>query len=243
MKTRAFLFCGVWSALLYLLLNIVTPFGYPGYDPVSQTVSELSAVGAPTRGLWVWQALLYTALALAFGWGVWGAAGPNRRLRVTGALLIASAALGVIWPFAPMHQRAVLAAGGGTVSDVLHVTLGALTVGLFVATVGFGAAAAGPRFRWYSIATLVLLFVFGTLTGVNGPRIGRDLPTPWVGVWERIDIGAYLAWVVVLAMILVRRQRPLGRRAPAPLEQRVVGAGSGGFPPPRQSQPLERGAH
>jgi hypothetical protein len=52
--------------------------------------------------------------------------------------------------------------------------------------------------------TLALLIVFGTLTGLNGPRIAQNQPTPWVGVWERICIGAFLLWVVVLAVALLR---------------------------------------
>ncbi len=70
--------------------------------------------------------------------------------------------------------------------------------------IGFGAAAFGMRFRLYSIATLVILVVFGALTGMNGPRIAANLPTPWVGVWERINIGVFLLWVVALATALLR---------------------------------------
>jgi hypothetical protein len=44
------------------------------------------------------------------------------------------------------------------------------------------------------------------LTTLNAPRIGANLPTPWVGVWERINIGVFLLWVVVLAMTLLRVQ-------------------------------------
>jgi hypothetical protein len=61
------------------------------------------------------------------------------------------------------------------------------------------------------MATIVIFVVFGTLTGIDGPRIAANLPTPWVGVWERINIGAFLAWVVVLAVALLRRQRMAAR--------------------------------
>jgi hypothetical protein len=54
---------------------------------------------------------------------------------------------------------------------------------------------------------MAILVAFGVLTGLNGPRIGANLPTPWAGVWERINIGAYLLWVVVLAVGLLRGQR------------------------------------
>jgi uncharacterized protein DUF998 len=198
---KVLLVCGILAAVLYVAM--MQAIRYDGYTWISQTVSELSAIGAPTRPLWFWLAWVYTALVIAFGWGVWKSAGSNRPLRVVGGMILASGLLGVVWPFAPMHQRDVLAAGGGTVSDTLPIVLGFGTVLLFLLTVGFGAAAFGSRFRIYSIATIVLAFVFGALTGAEGPRISANLPTPWIGLWERINIAAYMVWVVVLAVVLL----------------------------------------
>jgi hypothetical protein len=116
--------------------------------------------------------------------------------------MIASGIIGLGWP--PMHQRAVLAAGGGTLTDTLHLVWSGMTVLLFILEIGFGAAALGKRFRVYSIITMVVLVVFGALVGMNAPKVGANLPTPWIGVWERINIGAFLLWVVVLAIALLR---------------------------------------
>lgn len=63
----------------------------------------------------------------AFGRGVWQSAGRNRAVRIVGGLILAFGSLGLLWPFAPMHQREVLAAGGGTLSDTMHVVLGVVT--------------------------------------------------------------------------------------------------------------------
>jgi hypothetical protein len=68
--------------------------------------------------------------------------------------------LGLLWPFAPMHQREVLAAGGGTLTDTMHVVLGAVTVLLMFLAIGFGATAFGRRFRLYSIASAVVLLAW-----------------------------------------------------------------------------------
>jgi hypothetical protein len=175
---------------------------YEGYSSVSQTVSELSAIGAPTRLQWVLLAIPYSLLVAAFGWGVWESAGRNRSLRVVGVLLVSYGALGVLWPFAPMHLRGT----EFTLTDTMHIVLGAVTVLLMLLAIGFGAAAFGKWFRLYSILSLAILVVFGALTGVDAPRIAANLPTPWIGVWERINIGAFLLWVVVLAIALLRRR-------------------------------------
>jgi len=69
---------------------------------------------------------------------------------------------------------------------------------------GFGAAAFAKRFRFYSFATIAILAGCGTVTGLAAPRIQANLPTPWIGVWERINIGVFLVWVAMLATTLLR---------------------------------------
>jgi hypothetical protein len=51
----------------------------------------------------------------------------TRPPRMVGGLIFADASLGLLWPFAAMHQREVLAAGGATWSDTAHVVLGGVT--------------------------------------------------------------------------------------------------------------------
>ena len=195
-------------------MNVFVAMQWEGYSSASQTISELSAIGAPTRPLWVSLGIAYTLLVTAFGWGVWGATRRNRPLRVVGGLMMLYGVSGFGWPFAPLHQRAVLAAGGGTLSDTMHLVFGAVISLLMLVAMGLGAAAFGKRFRLYSIATMVILIVFSALTGVDGPRVAANLPTPWVGVWERIFIGVFLLWVVVLAVAVLRvRAQPLSSSA------------------------------
>jgi len=69
---------------------------------------------------------------------------------------------------------------------------------------GFGAAAFGKRFRAYSIATMVIVFGCGAWTGTYAPSMQANLPTPWAGVWERMDTTAFMLWVAVLATMLLR---------------------------------------
>jgi hypothetical protein len=192
------LVCGILSSLLYVAMNVFVPMLFEGYSLASQTVSELSAIGAPTRPLWVGLGTVYSLLVAAFGWGVWKSAGRNRPLRLVGGLMVADGVISLYWP--PMHLRG----GEVTLTDTLHIVWAMVTVLLMMLAIGFGAAAFGKRFCLYSIATMVILVVFGALTGRDGPRIAANLPTPWVGVWERISIAAFMLWVVVVAIALLR---------------------------------------
>ena len=214
MLRKTLLVCGILSSILYAAMTVFIAMQWRGYSSAAQTISELSAIGAPTRSLWVLPGWIYTVLVSAFGWGVWRAAGSNRALRRAGGLILAYGSLGLLWPFAPMHLREVLAAGGGTLSDTMHIVLSGVTVVIMLLAILSAAAAFGIRFRAYSMATLAILFVFGALTFLDAPQLGANLPTPWIGVWERINLGAFLLWVVVLATALLRAPdtEPIARR-------------------------------
>nr|HMT29141.1 DUF998 domain-containing protein [Bacteroidia bacterium] len=160
----------------------------------------------PTRMLWVWLVNIYTITAILFALGAIRSSQGNKKLYISGILLLIYGFTGLIWPFAPMHQREVLAAGGGNFSDTMHLTLAMITLLLMTFAIGFGAAALGIKFRVYSILTLIALLIFGLLTSMDAPNVAANLPTPLAGVWERINIGVFLLWVVVLAVLLLRQE-------------------------------------
>jgi len=199
--------CGVASSFLYVAMNLIVARQWVGYSSWSQTISELSAIGAPTRPLWVALGIVHTLLVTAFGWGVRVAAGDNRRLRAAGTLLAVHGALGVLWVFAPMHLRPVLAAGGGNAADTLHLTFAVVTELFFLSALALAAAALGAAFRIYSVATMVLLVALAVPVFQAAPRVAANLPTPLLGLWERLDVGVFLLWVLVLATVLLVRGR------------------------------------
>ncbi|MDP4265559.1 MAG: DUF998 domain-containing protein [Bacteroidota bacterium] len=208
MMRKALLACGILSSLWYLVINIFVPMQYEGYSSVTQTVSELSAIGAPTRVIWVLLATLYPLLFAAFGWGVVKSAAGNRSLRVAGTLIIVYSVMNFYWP--PMHLREVIAAGGGTLTDTLHIVWAMITLLFNMLLMGFGAATSGKQFRLFTIVTFVVFIVFGILIGMEAPGIQANLPTPWIGVWERINIGVFQLWVVVFAIVLLRKEKVAG---------------------------------
>ncbi len=197
MVRKILLGCGILASLFYAGMTVFVPMQFEGYNSASQTVSELSAIGAPTRPLWVWLAMVYLLLFAAFGLGVLKSAGENRRLRVTGGLILVYCLVNFYWP--PMQLRGNEMA----LTDILHIVWAMIAVAFMMLMMGFGAAALGTGFRRYTIVSFVFFLVFGTLTGLDGPRIAANLPTPWVGVWERINIGVFLLWVVVFAVVLL----------------------------------------
>lgn len=196
------LVCGILSSVLYVIMNIIAVVIYNGYDPVSQTVSELSAIGAPARSFWVPLGFVYTLLVAFFGWGVWQSAGNNRNLRIAGILLLMYGIIGLGWP--PMHQREVLAAGGGSFTDTMHIIYSAVTVFLMLLAMWFGSKSLDKPFRFYSVVSIGTLIMLGTWTAMEAPKLQHNQPTPWLGIIERILILIFLVWMVVLAVLLLR---------------------------------------
>jgi len=210
MGRKYLLFCGVAASLLYIAMNIFIPSLDKRYNWVTQTVSELSAVDAPTRPLWFPLGIVYTSLIAAFGWGVFKSADRKRSLRIVGVLLIINGLVGLTW--SPMHQREVLAAGGGTFTDTWHLVMASVTVLLMFLSIGFGAAVFGKGFRFYSIITILVFIVFGVLTFVEAPNVDKNLPTPYIGLWERINIAAFMAWLLVFSINLLRLEKNSSER-------------------------------
>lgn len=226
--------CGVLSSLLYVATDILGGLRYPGYSFASQAISELAAIGAPSKPLVSPLFLVYDVLALAFAVGVLLVAGRNRALRITGGLLLARAILGVgtglaerlgLFSLALANQR-----GAGTLAgDLPHIVLTAAIVVLFVVAIAFGAFALGKRFRIYSFATIATVLLLSVLTGPYAARAAAGQPTPGFGILERIDVYSLMLWVGVLAVALLRRPTSRGTTARATATPNIGGFVAPGF--------------
>jgi hypothetical protein len=202
MVTKILLLCGILSSLLYVATDIFAAMSWEGYSYTSQSISELSAIGAPTRPLWIAMLFLYNPLLIAFGIGVWLSAGRKRGLRITGILLAVWGIIGFVWMFFPMHLRGAI----GSATDTMHLILAGVTVLLLALFIWFGSGARGKCFRLYSILTILALLVFGALVGQQAPLVAAQLPTPWIGVMERVSVYSPELWVLVFGVVLLRTQ-------------------------------------
>lgn len=197
---RLALVSGILSSLLYVAVDLLATSRWPEYRYAHQTVSELSALGAPTRQLWVAIMLPYNLLLVAFGLGVWSAARGRRPLQATGCLLVALAVTGSVWLFCPMHLRGVTP----TLTDTLHIALAVVTGLLAFPAMVLAGIALGRAFRLYSLTTIAVLLAAGAWAGEIAPGIPEGRPTPWIGIIERVNVYGYLLWVLMLGVVLLK---------------------------------------
>lgn len=196
---KILLVCGILSSILYVATDIFAALHYQGYRYAAQGVSELNAVGAPTRPFTLPLFTLDNVLLLAFGMAVLTLAGRNRALRLTGALLIADAIVGQMGlQFFNMDPTVA----GRTPRTAMHEMVTGVEVLVILSAIGFGAAAFAKRFRFYSIATLLAVLACGAVTFWIVET--RSSLLPWIGVTERINIYAYTLWKLMLAVALLR---------------------------------------
>jgi len=204
MLTRILLICGIAAAPLFILTDIVAAtWFYPGYDYSAQQVSELSAIGAPSRPFWMLMGYPYNALTFAFAVGLWRAAEHRLSLRIAAVVVMFFVVNSFAWGWvAPMHMRGTTF----TDTDSMHIAFAVSAVTLMLAFICLGAAALGRGFRIYSAITIALMLVAGGVVATQVPAIAAGQPTPWMGLVERISVYGPMIWIAVLAAILLRRQ-------------------------------------
>jgi hypothetical protein len=211
---RLLLVCGVAVAVLQVSADVIAALSYHGYSYANQAVSELSAIGAPTRSFLTVVGFFYQALVLAFAVGVWKMADGKRSLRITAGLLGLFALNAFVWTFFPMQQRGSELA----TTDVGHI-IGALaqvlTIVLFIA---FGSGARGRSFRTFSLLMIAAILACGSVIATQSSRIAEGLATPGVGLFERVSFYGPSLWILTLAVVLLgarRQERALPRSATA----------------------------
>ena len=191
---------GILAVAIYGVGDLASGVLYSGYSFRDQAISELSAFGSPVRPLMVTVILIHALLMTAFGVGIWRTA-DCRSLRWVGVCLVATGLIGF-----PNHTAFAMSSRWlpGGFNDVMHIVLTSV-FGLFVfAALVLSAIAYPGWFRWFAIATLLVIVGFGAASSFAMQGLSQNA-TPWAGGFERINAYTYFAWIVVLVVITLRR--------------------------------------
>lgn len=205
---KILLICGIISSIIYFTVDLVAATVlYEGYDYTAQQQSELSAIGAPTRLLWLAMTIVYDSLIIAFSIGLWLAAGEKRSVRITSILLVIYSIIGIIFIFFPMNQPGT----GAAESDFGHlivVILQLITMFLFLSV---GSSNSGKNFQIYSIFTIIAMLVSGVIVFTQVDAIAAGEKVQLLGLIERVSIFLPVLWILVLAYIYLRKQQEYSR--------------------------------
>lgn len=199
---KILLLAGVAAVVVYAVGDLLSGLVYDGYSYLNQAISELSAFGSPVRPLMVTVILIHNLLLLAFGIGLLRVA-RRRSVWWIGALLVA----GFVVVGIPTHTFWAMSSRGMATgfNDTMHIILSVVFSLLVVALMVLSAVAYRGWFRVYSLATMLVVAGFGIASSLAIRGIEQN-NTPWAGGFERIDAYAYFAWLVVLAVMVIRHE-------------------------------------
>lgn len=190
------LVCGILASLLKVGADILARARWKGYSLVSQSISELSAIGSPTRALVLPFELAYDGLMIAFSVGLWLAAGLPL-LRGTAVFIAGNALISLLVVLlVPMR----ISADGTPSTSAPHVALMATAMVFFLLAIVLGGTSSHDWFRYYSYATLLAYVGLAVLRLLAPPRTSQGTPAVTIGAQERTMVLGYLLWVVALAL-------------------------------------------
>jgi hypothetical protein len=201
---KIFLTSGFLSAVFYIITDILASSLYGGYSIIDQNYSELLATGAPTRPAMLVASVVYNLLVFAFALGVWNSAARGITSKITGVMMAVYAVLSMITPsIFQMDMRGAEITPMGS----LHPVMTAVMSLFILLSMGFGAFLLSKRFRLYSFITIILLLVFGFITGMQAPKLTAGQATSYMGLTERINIYATMIWFAILSIALLQNNK------------------------------------
>lgn len=201
-RVNILLSCGILGSLLYPVSDIITGYLYKGYSFNQQTVSELFAIGAPTSRLVVALFTISSLFFIAFALGIWLLSGGKRILRALSLMILANAVNSLIlWNFFPMHMRGVQP----SFTDTMHAIL-AINPFVLISLI-LGAVYFKNWFRYYSMATILLLLVMVVFAVPKALLVYENKPTPGLGIMERASQYGHQLWHATLAMMFIYKRK------------------------------------
>ena len=188
---------GLVSLLSYTTAVVFSPLAYPGYDWMSQAVSDLSADAAPSRVLWNQLSALYmpcgivcVTLCCVTIKGRF-----NRAVRKgIGLFALMNWISAVGYAMFPLTQAGI----SGQLQDVMHVIVTAAVVLLSIASltlIAYGGLRqrSCPTLGKWALAALCLM-----IAGAVGTAV---VPRAYFGIPERFSVFACAGFTAVLGIL------------------------------------------
>ncbi len=194
---------GVVSFMSYAAAVIFAPLAYPGYDWMTQAVSDLSAANAPSLALWNRLTALYNVCEVACVTVVCiGIQGKRTKLLRVGVYIFAV----MEWVSAVGFRAFPLTDSGfaGTFQDTMHIAVTGVVVLLSIVSlvIIIIAGAKDRSCRSYGVCAGIALAMM--LVGAVGMKL---VPAEYFGVVERFSVFAATGFNAALGIHLFAGDR------------------------------------
>jgi hypothetical protein len=204
MKLKVLSVFGILSPIIYIIGIIVGGLIRPGYSQISHYVSELLVFNAPNRLFLVPLFSISQVFMCIFGFGLFMVFNPETsplspRKGLSGFIIIG--VLGLLGLASTDIFPMDLQGTSATIQGLMHLILvGAQSLGSMVAILLIGLWFKNNGFTGYSIYSIIsLVIVFITIII---SIIGIAQGSQFIGLFERLIIGAFMQWVIVIGIWL-----------------------------------------
>jgi hypothetical protein len=191
---------GIAAPIVYTAAAITGGFMINGYSHVYNTISELTATNAPKIPLIQILFSLYNLLLIFFGIGTCVYLDTPRRKKTQAAafMLAGIGILGLGMYFYPQEPRNMAM----TFTGIMHIILASMAslftmIAVMLAGSSFKSDSKLNHFRIYSYLTFAFIFITGGLAAAN---VANN--SAFGGLFERLTIGAFMLWVLVVAIAI-----------------------------------------
>ncbi len=190
---------GIVSLLSYTAAVVFAPLGYPGYDWMSQAVSDLSAANAPSKTLWDHLSCLYGVCGMIsiMMVCVFIQGKLNKTLRI-GIYIFAV----MNWVSNIGYTLFPLSGSGfaGTFQDIMHMYVVTMPVVVLSITSLILIMVGGYRKKYYrSLAIWATIALATMFVGAIGTNV---VPHEYFGIVERFSVFAATGFNAVLGVYL-----------------------------------------
>jgi hypothetical protein len=202
MKLSIFALFGIIAPIIFVITVVVGGLMTPGYSHLSQSISELVMSGAPNKLHLDISFSINYVFSCIFGFGLFVIFRSKASPLNSSKGLVGFIILGVIAVLSFLSSNFFtmnLPGTPATTSGTVHLLLvGLESIGSMAAIllVGLWFKKVGLRgYGVYSIITLVIVFATGIMT-----LVGTTQDSSYVGLFERLTIGAFALWSFIIAL-------------------------------------------
>jgi hypothetical protein len=203
MKSTIISLFGIIAPVFYIIPTIIGGLLRPGYSHLSNSVSDLLASGAPNRIYLMIPFTVYPVFLSVFGFGLFAIlrSKPPPLSSQTGLIgfILIGASMGIlgiltmtIFPQDP-HGTSMTTPG---LMHLILVGVQAISAMAAILLIGFWFRSNGfSGYFIYSIVSFVVLLITGIIS-----MIGVTQGSQFIGLFERLNVGAIVQWLVVIGI-------------------------------------------
>ena len=191
--------CGILGPIFYTIIVIILGFLWPGYNHVSQFMSELGATGAPNAIIMnIFGFILLGILMIAFSFGLYRNVSKGKVTTISSALIVVSGISLVAVAFFPCNLGCVNISFTGKMHGVFATIPGvAMALAPLIIAQQFKDDSRWENYWLYTLVT-------GIVTAILGLAFLFIVIEGWMGAFQRISMGIPLLWMEVISIRLIR---------------------------------------